>query len=177
MLLIVEGMDRCGKSTLIEKLRKNYFTDRKIIVNHCSSPPKGLEDPCAWELDHYEYLFSTFTSLDGVVISDRFHLGAIVYGAKYRGMDPQKVLEVESKFVDRDIVMVTLVDYGENIAARDDGESQEANASEFELTRKAFNNAFISSRIPHRLLINVSEMGMDMTYPTVADFLDKVLQK
>ena len=29
MLLIIEGMDRCGKSTLVQNLRKKYFKNNK----------------------------------------------------------------------------------------------------------------------------------------------------
>ena len=164
MILIIEGMDRCGKSTLVEQLRKHYFTDPRILIHHSSSPPK-VENPNEWEVQHYKSLLDTSYYLDYAedfnVIYDRFHLGAIVYGKKYRNADPEDIYSIESLLVreDDEIALVLLTDWSSNIIDRNDGKSLEYLASEFDETRIAFEEAFKRSIIPNKLHINIHENG------------------
>lgn len=180
MLLIIEGMDRCGKSTLVEHLRKKYFTTPDILVHHSSSPPK-VSNPNQWEVDHYSSLFDTAYRLvvsDGYnVIFDRFHLGAIVYGMKYRGADPTAIYEIDEQFFKRkiDAATILLTDYPDVISSRDDGESLESGVEEYEHTRKEFIDAFNMSECENKLHINVTDNGGFVnTIPTVTRFLDNI---
>lgn len=180
MILIIEGMDRCGKSTLVEQLRKRYFTRPQTIVYHASSPPK-VEDPSAWEVDHYEELFDAFDlmSFNGFdVILDRFHLGAIVYGQKYRDSDPAPIYEIDSEWanhMEEDCALLLLTDTTEAIMSRDDGASMESSAQEYDGTRAAFLEAFHNSEIAYKLHINVTDNGgFENTYPKVTAWLDQI---
>lgn len=180
MILIIEGMDRCGKSTLVEQLRKRYFTDPRILVHHSSSPPK-VENPNEWEVQHYRSLFDTSYYLnyaeDFNVIYDRFHLGAIVYGKKYRNVDPEDIYAIENMYIHPkdEIALVLLTDHTEAILDRDDGESLESRAADFAETRRAFEVAFSRSIIPNKLHIHITENGgFANTYETVTKFLDGV---
>mgnify|MGYP000712262765 CR=1 FL=1 len=183
MILIIEGMDRCGKSTLVEQLRKRYFTGTRVLVHHSSSPPK-VENPNAWEIEHYGTLLNTTLSLSDDfsfdVIFDRFHLGAIVYGKKYRGGNPENIYAVENMLIrpnDR-IALVLLTDWTHNIMERDDDNSIENGPDEFDETRQAFEEAFGKSIIPNKLHINIHENGgFRNTYDTVTKFLDGVRSK
>ena len=180
MILIIEGMDRCGKSTLVEQLRKRYFTDPRILVHHSSSPPK-VENPNEWEVQHYRSLFDTSYYLnyaeDFNVIYDRFHLGAIVYGKKYRNVDPEDIYAIENIYIHPkdEIALVLLTDQTTHIMFRDDDDSLESTPAEFDETRVAFEEAFSRSIIPNKLHINISENGgFENTYDTVTKFLDGV---
>lgn len=180
MILIIEGMDRCGKSTLVEQLRKRYFTDPRIIVHHSSSPPK-VDNPNEWEVQHYRVMLDTSYQLnyshDFNVIYDRFHLGAIVYGKKYRNADPEDIYSIENMYIRQkdEIALVLLTDWTHNIMERDDANSLEASPDEFDETRVAFEEAFNRSIIPNKLHINVYENGgFTNTYDTVTKFLDGV---
>ena len=180
MILIIEGMDRCGKSTLVEQLRKRYFPNPKTIVHHSSSPPK-VGNPNLWEITHYSSLldhsFQLSIDHDFDIIFDRFHLGAIVYGQKYRNANPQDIYGVENMFIgpNDDIALVLLTDWTHNIMDRDDNDSLESSPSEFDETRIAFEEAFSRSIIPHKLHINIHENGgFKNTHPTVTQFLDGV---
>ena len=178
MLLIVEGLDRCGKSTLVEHLRKRYFTSPHILVHHSSSPPK-VEDPNEWELKHYSSLFQTARDLvkfgNYDVIFDRFHLGAAVYGEKYRGANPADVYELDNRYL-RDYsnaALILLTDKPEAIAARDDGDSLEKSLKDYYDTMSAFVEAFVVSSCPNKLHINITDNGGFVnTIPTVEQFLD-----
>lgn len=180
MLLIIEGMDRCGKSTLVEDLRKRYFTSPNILVHHSSSPPK-VDNPNSWELKHYASLFQTSMMLvDDYfydVIFDRFHLGAAVYGAKYRNAQPSDVYQLDYDNLHNysNAALVLLTDDPEAIAARDDGESLEKSIHEYNETLSAFIEAYTVSSCINKLHINISgNGGFTNTLPTVTKFLDGV---
>jgi thymidylate kinase len=183
MILIIEGLDRCGKSTLVGNLRKCYFTNSKLIVHHSSAPPKGVADSNLWEVEHYSDLSKTFHDLSAKegydIICDRFHLGAMVYGMRYRGLNPHTIFKVDrdtiSKGLEDKIVLILLTDYAEEVFKRDDGCSIEAAVEEFEHSRKEFINFFNYSRIPHKLHINISNNGgFKNTYATVEKFIDDI---
>lgn len=180
MLLIIEGMDRCGKSTLVEHLRKRYFTSPNILVHHSSSPPK-VDDPNAWELNHYESLFQASQMLvddySYNVIFDRFHLGAAVYGEKYRDANPAHVYELDARYLHdySRAALILLTDDPEAISARDDGDSLEKSLKDYHDTMSAFIEAFNVSSCVNKLHINVSgNGGFVNTIPTVTKFLDGV---
>lgn len=181
MILIIEGMDRCGKSTLVEQLRKRYFLNNtRVLVHHSSSPPK-VENPNEWEVHHYKSLLDASYMLnytnDFDIIYDRFHLGAIVYGKKYRNADPEDIYAIENMYVHPgdEIALVLLTDHTEAILERDDDDSLESSAAEFDETRRAFEEAFSRSIIPNKLHINISENGgFKNTYDTVTNFLNGV---
>ena len=180
MLLIIEGLDRCGKSTLVEHLRKHYFTSPNILVHHSSSPPK-VEDPNAWELKHYSSLFNTSQMLvDDYfynVIFDRFHLGAAVYGSKYRNAVPDDVYALDKSYLHgyKNAALILLTDEPEAIADRDDGDSLETSKEEYETTRKAFIEANTASACMNKLHINITDNGGFVnTAPTVKQFLDGI---
>jgi len=183
MILIIEGMDRCGKSTLIANLRKHYFTNPKLIVHHASSPPHGVEDSNAWEVEHYSEVADTFHHLSAKegydIICDRFHLGAIVYGMKYRGLDPYTIYKVDSKKVafglEQEVVMILLTDDVESVMSRDDGDSIETSAAEFKSTSEQFIRVFDYSTIKNKLHINITDNGgFENTLPAVTNFLNHV---
>lgn len=180
MILIIEGMDRCGKSTLVEQLRKRYFNNPRILIHHSSSPPK-VENPNEWEIEHYRQLLDASYMLnyghDFEVIFDRFHLGAIVYGKKYRNADPEDIYAIENLTIQKgdEIALVLLTDWTSAIMERDDDDSLESTPEEFDQTRTAFEEAFKRSIIPNKLHINISENGgFKNTYSTVTKFLDGV---
>lgn len=182
MILIIEGMDRCGKSTLVEQLRKNYFYNHKIFIHHSSSPPKIVPDPNAWEVAHYSAMLDASYALnyahDFDIIFDRFHLGAIVYGKKYRNADPEEIYSIEQMHIhsNDEIALVLLTDWTNKIMERDDDDSLESSSTEFDETRMAFEEAFDRSIIPNKLHINISENGgFKNTYDTVTNFLNGVL--
>lgn len=180
MLLIVEGMDRCGKSTLVDHLRKRYFTSPNILVHHSSSPPK-VDNPNSWELKHYASLFRTAKDLVKFgqynIIFDRFHLGAAVYGEKYRSANPADVYELDARYLhDYSLAaLILLTDDPEAIAARDDGDSLEKSLKDYHDTMSAFIEAFAVSSCVNKLHINISgNGGFVNTIPTVTKFLDGV---
>jgi thymidylate kinase len=183
MITIIEGLDRCGKTTLISNLRKNYFKNPKLIVHHASSPPKVVKDSNAWEVEHYGELADTFHHLSAKegydILCDRFHLGAIVYGMKYRKLNPYTIYNLESNRItkghEQKVALILLIDNVENIISRDDGLSLESSSKEFQDTHDQFIRVFGYSTIKHKLHINITDNGgFQNTLPTVTNFLDNI---
>jgi thymidylate kinase len=81
MLIIVEGIDGVGKTTLVERLAtflRNYAGE-KVDVWH-AGPPKSKE-----ALEEYELPLQKYRPGAGrTIICDRWHLGELIYGPLLR---------------------------------------------------------------------------------------------
>lgn len=179
MILIIEGMDSVGKSTLIKNLRKTHFLNPKTLVLHSSSPPE-VPNQKTWEVDHYFSLFEEVEQADFIgydVILDRAHLGAVVYGDLYRGGASNKIWELEKtfQFDSGHVALLLLTDSPEAGWARDDGMSNEKDLTQYQNTRSKFIETFNRSIITHKLHLDVTENGgFANTLPTVIDFLNGI---
>ena len=177
MILIVEGMDRCGKSTFINNLRKRILTKPKTLIYHASSPP-SVPDPHAWEVNHYDSLFALATdmseNLNYDVLFDRFHLGAIVYGKKYRNTKPDDIYMLDDQYarLNPNMILLLLTDYSHRIMDRDDGDSLESSFEEYENTRAEFIRAYCNSSITNKMHINITDNGgFENTLPVFLEFM------
>ena len=100
-VIIVEGIDRIGKDTLVSNLQSNAFNNwgRPSMHVHYSSPPKSIEG----DYNKFEYQDKSYMMGFGVMeeaikpynntlmIYNRFHLGETVYGPRYRGVTEEQV--------------------------------------------------------------------------------------
>lgn len=157
-LIIVEGPDRCFKSSAIEHIRKNLIKDPRIITIHSSSPPRvtNVEE---WTNAHYLHLINQMITNRGVMILDRSHLGEHVYGTLYRGgkcsnsiFNYDKVLENE------DAQLILLTDTVENRLSREDGLSQsKLNTDLMQQEHNLFLEAFERTSIKNKIHIHAKQ--------------------
>jgi thymidylate kinase len=162
----IEGLDRLGKSTLIEGIcnRLGYYE-----VIHFSKPQN---------LDIYQHAFgipplsvyqqesfrnSMLIAKSGArVIFDRWHLGECVYAPMYRKYSGDYVFDLEKSF-DMDTVDVRLIllveDFGVARHFVDDGESLGA-VEKREEEQHRFVAAFNKSIIPDKRIICVTDLGL-----------------
>ena len=105
-LIIIEGGDRLGKSTLIENLCK-YFNYDNVTIRHFGKPPKELapdevldfqfkcfknEANLVHEIKRtFDPGYSRFHYYPEIVIWNRAHLGEYVYGQMFRKADKEKL--------------------------------------------------------------------------------------
>jgi thymidylate kinase len=173
MRIILEGLDRCGKSTAAVKLANHFGPG--VIVHHSSSPPKlesaGLQ--MNWEIRNYKKLWEK-TNSEEVTIFDRFHLGMLVYGKQYRGYEVDRIDVLERNMFGPSVCvelnyLFTFVDTVDNLVKRDDGLSLEsANRDLIKTSIDSFIMYHLESSIPqHRKKIIDVSLGFDKIIPTI----------
>jgi len=152
MRIIIEGLDRCGKSTLIQGLRAHYKYPF-VCLHHGAPPFKDVQMDIKYEIELYSNMFQIFNMFD-YVIADRSHLGSLVYSPLYRGHDGTHVMTDERLLPD-DTILITLIDDPANLINRDDGLSFSTNTSSIETEVKLFIDAHNTSTIKNKLLFNI----------------------
>lgn len=114
MIVILEGENKCGKTTLAK-----YLVDKHKFKYIKCSQPKG--DP------YIEYM-NILKKIKGDTVIDRFCYGENVYGPIYRGksmLDDEKVRNIEMKALSLNPLLIYCHDEVENIAKRFDEEKEE----------------------------------------------------
>jgi hypothetical protein len=105
-IIIIEGLDRLGKSTLIKNIMNewgfymyiHYEKPQKLSVYERTS----INPLYAYQRDSFQEGFRLIencfaTPVPHKVIFDRFHLGEHVYSPLYRGYEGKYVFEMEKK--------------------------------------------------------------------------------
>ena len=85
MIYIIEGLDRCGKTSFIDVLR-NQIKSPYIFTIHSTKPP-GNVNYKEWSKKYYTNLISRIVNLSlqgNIIILDRSWIGETVYGPIYR---------------------------------------------------------------------------------------------
>ena len=162
----IEGLDRLGKSTLIQsiKQRLGYYQ-----VIHFSKPERLAAYTNSYHYDenyqkinnadlfHYQkssFINSMLMVKSGArIIFDRWHLGEAVYSPLYRGYNGDYVFELEKKFeLDQqtNLRLILLVeDFSKSKHFNDDGQSLgsvENRSKEQEMFINAFNKSIIADK-------------------------------
>lgn len=164
-LIIVTGMDRTGKSTIIKDIDSRIYTTRKFNT-HSGKPPES-EYVNYWSKCHYLNLLETFDNLivknNYTVICDRFYEGEYVYGVLYRNQD-ETILDFfenldvfENLNKNSKIKLVMMYDSINNLMTRDDQHSLEKNIDEMNRTYIRFFNFFCNTRIRNKLMYKLTD--------------------
>jgi hypothetical protein len=165
-LLIVEGLDRCGKDTLISAVSKDY---RHVVKRHWSYPvgdtnkEKTLYQKNSFMREFYlQHLIrnSPEFSKDSIFIWNRAHLGEYVYGTLYRFSDPESwIPDLEKSYhfdTDPEIYLVFLYADPDFIVGQEDGKSYSSSAYDKQQEILKFEDAFNKSLIKNKLKIKVN---------------------
>lgn len=86
MIIVIEGPDGAGKSTMIEELKRQYLmqigrTDESVQVWHAGPFP---QDSNPWT-EYVVPISQLVPTRDYLILIDRWHLGELVYGPLLRG--------------------------------------------------------------------------------------------
>ena len=168
-LIIVDGMDNTGKSTLIARLTKVLESlGNTTITIHSQKPPKDIapEDTSAYQHKYYLDLINMLATLKterkyDYIILDRGWISEYVYGPLYRNRDKQEIVEdnivldkkVLSLFnIPSDVYLIMLLGSTKFLLSREDGKSlsdNDENLIEFERTEfeKGFDYSLIDKKI------------------------------
>lgn len=162
-IVIIEGLDRLGKSSLIENIIRqrgfhNYLHYEK---------PKAVEyygaSLEAYQRDSFRYGFNLISNAQlwsSNIVFDRFHLGEYVYSPMYRGYDGDYVFDLESECIENlvlkkaeDTIKLILLTSSDFSFISDDGLSFNPENKEKEQIK--FIEAFNKSAIVNKVIIDV----------------------
>jgi len=155
---IIEGLDRLGKSTLIDGILQNQGFYQ---VLHYTKPQKldfydgNLQ---CYQRDNFNVMFNILRNVSNVIL-DRAHLGECVYAPMYRGYSGDYVFEDERFYrmdAEDTIRLILLVeDFSKSKHFIDDGLSL-GTADKREAEQKLFIEAFNKSIFPNKKIICVT---------------------
>lgn len=182
--VIVEGIDRLGKDTLIRGIldRFGFFQVlhyqkplllKKYVMEASIHTVLAKETALRrYQIDSFMAMFEMMRNPSGPsFICNRAHLGEMVYAQRYRGYEGEYVFDIEDYHIDvlPNILLVVL--YTSNFSfISDDGQSLDVAQREEE--QKDFLKAANRSKIPNKLLIDVHD-GKGSFLPS-EDILDAV---
>ena len=110
MLIVIEGADCTGKTTLARRLASD--TGARII--HRGAPTRPLPDEYTTDLED--------AAVDGPgLVLDRWHIGELVYGPLYRGgtdMTPAIFEQIEDRLLELGAVLIHATDTVRNVLHR-----------------------------------------------------------
>ena len=117
MIIIVEGLDKSGKSTIVNDLvesQKNFYNQTPVVFKLSSKPIDGSPEEQRKVLCRYEELFAQAVKLHDqghVVIFDRAYPSEMVYSIKrgYDSLNDFKWLEFDKKIGNLEEVFVNLI--------------------------------------------------------------------
>lgn len=192
LFIIVEGPDRSGKGTFVNRLRERLVTP-KLVYMHLTKPPKLLDikktdNPSLlfkeWahrRLKHQADVCGTLLTFNDVVIIDRAYFSEFVYGPLYRDThyDGTDFLVAEGIFLstinklkeDYTTALVYFSDTAENFIERDDGESHSTDINDKKLEIQFYDKVINRSTIENKFITNWNEVEFSI------DAIDKVIDK
>lgn len=153
---LIEGVDRMGKSTLIEGLLQElgyhlvvHYEKPKKLKAYSDLPHKGL---FRYQWETYNEMFRMI-DVGTKLILDRAHLGEAVYAPMYRKYDGDYVFSMEKLVATHGarLVLLTTSDFS---FIKDDGLSLDFSKKEIEQAK--FIDAFSRSTIEDKVLVDVA---------------------
>lgn len=172
-LIIVDGMDNTGKSTLIARLTKVLESlGNTTITIHSQKPPKDIapEDTSAYQHKYYLDLINMLATLKSerkydYIILDRGWISEYVYGPLYRNRSKQEIVEdnivldkkVLSLFnIPSDVYLIMLLGSTKFLLSKEDGKSLSDNDEDLiELERTEFEKGYDYSLIDKKIYYEV----------------------
>lgn len=176
-VIAIEGIDRLGKSTLIQNI-KDELGFYQVI--HFQKPQQLKCYKFGEQLFQYQYdcfKNSMVLAKSGAkLIFDRWHLGEVVYSDAYRGYFGDYVFELEKEAQLQNCQNIKLVllteDFSKSAHFISDGESFDDSRREEEQNR--FIEAFNKSILPNKQIVCVT--AEDGRFRPQLDILNEVLK-
>lgn len=192
-LIIIEGVDRLGKSTIIEGICKELNFDN-VLVRHFGKPPKGMtpQEVLDFQFKCFDneanlihemrrmFHYSKYHYYDDTIIWNRSHLGEFVYSQMFRSGNPK---ELKDKLLfwerfhlnyknepDFQIYLITLTADPQFALRNEDGHSFSQTIEQKVKEIELFNEVHEFSTIEKKLIVKVDQL--DTWY---SDDEDKVI--
>lgn len=198
VLVIFEGADNLGKSTIINALTEKYKADRDIMYMHFKNPPKDIENPLEYQEQTFSEAMSKCTYMaitesmlkhtnKNIVFFDRSYFGEYVYGPIYRNENPDEIIKIIKKIHEKhgvfDIVVVHLEACAKFVINRDDNKSFTSNydadlkLKTVEKELQSFNECFKKVNPANYIKINVEDYDNFYNFRDIDDIIDEIISK
>jgi len=169
MFIVVEGIDKVGKTTLIENLKckfKEHQPNTKLVVyrfpDRTTSTGKIISDYLEKKielsnidiftlfaknrLEKYDEMLNFITN-GYIVICDRYIYSGIVY-AICNGLDQKICLQIESKYLEPDLILHIDAPYEKLLSRYDEVKTEKYETKEFQTNvRNIYNKMYEYSRV------------------------------
>ena len=137
-MIIVEGIDRVGKTTLVNLLKEKTglpVIEDKYIYN-------DLSNRCnmAANTEKIQTIINMSRDVSDKFIADRLHWSEYVYGFFDRGYQNKKVFELEKQLVDLNAKIILVV-------PTDIKESSRQHGKDLSKYNNAFNGLYLNTRL------------------------------
>lgn len=162
-VIIIEGVDNCGKDSLINNLITQFKGSE--VIHTCVPSSNNLFKFYYNGIIHHT-LDSYYHSDVEAIIHNRSMYGEYVYGPKYRNESKESVFDIIKKLelgqlrtfiLDSELYFILLTSSDSDlIANNDDGLSISSNKSDIEEELAAFNEVFDKSSIKNKKKIFVN---------------------
>lgn len=181
MNIVVDGIDRCGKSTQIKLLQK-HLIDKPTHVIHYSaipgiSPEQSKEYSEILYRDMFDLMHDAYYKGRNLIF-DRSHIGEFVYAPIYRNYSGSYVFEIEQEYelnpFFQHIVLIVLIDEPQNAINREDGNSFSTDVTIKSLEIDKFKQAYELSFIKNKLLINIAGKSIDDVHNSILSLLENI---
>ena len=183
MIIVIEGLDRCGKDSTINYIRQNYLISPNIMTIGSSKPYLKAKDHTAWAKESFNTILTMLlcAKKNNInVILNRSWIGEYIYGPLYRKANPEWILDFENNLLnllgDVKVLLIMLTDLGKNIVNRDDGKSLAIDEKQFNIERLLFHEYFKKTHIKNKILIDLKP-NIESTLSDVEHFMNKNIIK
>ena len=160
MVIVCEGLDRVGKGTQIQRIKRHLEEKGSLChVLHYSNikgsdVEKRSKEYYRQMFDIMRYSFNRFN-----LILDRAHLGEFVYSPLYRNYDGSYIFDLEKNYLLHDTYngtkLIVFIDEAENLVHREDGFSFSKDIEKKKEEIRRFDEAYDKSAL-NKLLININ---------------------
>jgi hypothetical protein len=175
-LIICEGLDRCGKDTLISNLSAKF---PQVLMRHWSFPQgDSNDDKTQWQKDSFlnemqKWDIVKDEDYNEPLIWNRSHIGEYVYGTIYRDSQPSTwIPKLEKRYLTgKNVYLIFLYADAEFLLKEDDGLSYSIRREDKELEIERFHEAIDNSIIINKLKIKVND---GQHYISETEILNKI---
>jgi thymidylate kinase len=189
-IIICEGTDRVGKSSLIEGICKHYEYDN-VNIRHLGKPPKTVDkdDVYKWQMSCFikegelahnicAMEFNEHTYYENKIIYNRYYQGEYVYGIMFRDYKKEFITHRLNEFEKQYIIphnthLITMIGDPTFLLDQEDGNSFSQNLEQKTQEIELFKEIHEKSIIKNKLLLRVDQDGK---YLSKEQLLNTVLE-
>lgn len=158
-VILIEGPDNVGKSTLIRNLKNKLNDEVFLTLSFANVKQNSPEEHIEYSKELYDNMFKFCRFQTEIIgnslIIDRSHIGEMVYSPLYRNYSGDYVLDIESEYNTDNFYLIVLTDTAENLISRDDGLSHSIDLDKKNEELNLFREAFKKSNIQNKYMMNI----------------------